>query len=358
MNYYIEEQFYSKSRTFKSAASKARTDIESIFSSLKYQPIKIEIIPRKGNMDYVSTNLKNHFQVMLLWNAAIQNVKQGDRLFIQIPLQQHSIFLSAVLKRLIKKGVEVITVIHDLESVRVVKRADISAVKAYILKKEEKFFLKWSSKLIVHNDSMKKDLIKKGVSATKLISLQIFDYLMPDYDTQIMDKKFDRSQPIIIAGTLRPHKADYVYHLPAILNFNLYGVGYIKNDLPNIRYKGVFNPNELPYYLQGSFGLVWDGNSTQTCSGIYGDYLRINSPHKLSLYLAAGIPVIVWKEAAVANFVMVNNCGLVVKSLLEIKSKIDAMSDEEYSGMKKNARNVGKLLRSGLVLKELLNQLG
>lgn len=357
MNYFIKEQFYSKGRTFKSAASKARLDIEDVFLREQFEPIKIEIIPRKGNMNYISISLKNHFQVMLLWKAAIQNIEQGDRLFIQFPLQQHSIFLDFVLKKLIRRGVEIITVIHDLESIRVIKRDDISSFKSYILKKEEIFFLKWSSKLIAHNDVMKNFLIKKGISSSKLISLQIFDYLIPDYDTQIMKKRFNQMQPIIIAGTLRPHKADYVYHLPTNLKFNLYGAGYVDKDLTNISYKGVFHPNELPYHLEGSFGLVWDGNSTQTCSGIYGDYLKINSPHKLSLYLAAGIPVIVWKEAAVAKFVMVNNCGFAVNSLLEIKSKTNAMSDEKYTEMKKNARNVGRLLRSGLFLKKLLNQL-
>ncbi|MFT8458977.1 MAG: galactofuranosyltransferase [Liquorilactobacillus ghanensis] len=358
MNYFIKEQFYSKGRTFKSAASKARLDIENIFLREQFEPIKIEIIPRKGNMNYISTSLKNHFQVMLLWRTAVHNIERGDRLFIQFPLQQHSIFLDFVLKKLIRRGVEIITVIHDLESIRVIKRDDISFFKSYILKKEEFFFLKWSSKLIVHNDAMKSFLIKKGISSSKLIPLQIFDYLIPDYDTQIMKKRFNQMQPIIIAGTLRPHKADYVYHLPTNLNFNLYGAGYVKNDLPNISYKGVFRPNELPNLLEGSFGLVWDGDDIKTCAGIYGEYLKINSPHKLSLYLAAGVPVIVWKEAAVEKFVMLNNCGFAVNSLLEIKSKIDVMSDEEYTGMKKNARNVGRLLRSGLLLKELLNQLG
>lgn len=357
MNYFIKEQFYSKGRTFKSAASKARLDIEDIFLREQFEPIKIEIIPRKGNMNYISTSLKNHFQVMLLWKAAIHNIEQGDRLFIQFPLQQHSVFLDFVLKRLIRRGVEIITVIHDLESIRVIKRDDISFFKSFILKKEETFFLKWSSNLIVHNNPMKNFLIKKGISSSKLIPLQIFDYLIPGYDTRTMEKRFNQMQPIIIAGTLRPHKADYVYHLPTNLNFNLYGAGYVEKNLPNISYKGVFHPNELPYHLEGSFGLVWDGNSTQTCSGIYGNYLKINSPHKLSLYLAAGIPVIVWKEAAVAKFVMVNNCGVEVNSLLEIKSKINAMSDEEYTEMKKNARNVGRLLRSGLFLKKLLYQL-
>ena len=50
--------------------------------------------------------------------------------------------------------------------------------------------------------------------------------------------------------------------------------------------------------MEGSFGLVWDGISVETCAGVYGEYLKVNNPHKTSLYLASGIPVIIWKEAA------------------------------------------------------------
>lgn len=357
MNYFIKEQFYSKGRTFKSAASKARLDIEDIFLREQFEPIKIEIIPRKGNMNYISTSLKNHFQVMLLWKAAIHNIEQGDRLFIQFPLQQHSVFLDFVLKRLIRRGVEIITVIHDLESIRVIKRDDISFFKSFILKKEETFFLKWSSNLIVHNNPMKNFLIKKGISSSKLIPLQIFDYLIPGYDTRTIEKRFNQMQPIIIAGTLRPHKADYVYHLPTNLNFNLYGAGYVEKNLPNISYKGVFHPNELPYHLEGSFGLVWDGNSTQTCSGIYGNYLKINSPHKLSLYLAAGIPVIVWKGAAQADFVRKNGCGLIIDSLLNIREITEVVSKTDYLLMQTQAIRIGNKLRKGVYLQKSLSRI-
>ncbi|NRO11242.1 Beta-1,6-galactofuranosyltransferase WbbI [Lactobacillus helveticus] len=46
-----------------------------------------------------------------------------------------------------------------------------------------------------------------------------------------------------------------------------------------------------------------------------GNYLRYNDPHKLSLYLASGIPVIIWKKAAEAKFVEENKVGITVDSL-------------------------------------------
>ena len=55
--------------------------------------------------------------------------------------------------------------------------------------------------------------------------------------------------------------------------------------------------------MDQNFGLVWDGTSLDGCNGRYGEYLKFNNPHKTSLYLSCGIPVIIWKEAALADFV-------------------------------------------------------
>ena len=112
-------------------------------------------------------------------------------------------------------------------------------------------------------------------------------------------------------------------------------------------YKGSFKPDEVPGVLEGSFGLVWDGNTASTCGGNTGEYLRYNNPHKTSLYLASGIPVIVWSEAAMSGFVSENHVGIAVGSLYEIEEKVNAISDADYKEMKDNAIAVSAKLRSG-----------
>ena len=62
--------------------------------------------------------------------------------------------------------------------------------------------------------------------------------------------------------------------------------------------------------------------SSETCKGSFGEYLRINNPHKTSLYLASGIPVIIWSKAALAEFIEKNKCGITVDSLYEIADKL------------------------------------
>ena len=93
-----------------------------------------------------------------------------------------------------------------------------------------------------------------------------------------------------------------------------------------------------------------------TCTGVYGDYLKINNPHKTSMYLAAGIPVIIWEEAALANFIKKNHCGITIKSTDEIRNIIDNMLDEEYETLKANACKIGGKLRRGYFLKSAMKQ--
>ena len=44
--------------------------------------------------------------------------------------------------------------------------------------------------------------------------------------------------------------------------------------------------------------------------------------HKLSLYLAVGLPVIIWEKAAEAEFVLKENVGVTVKSLYELPQRL------------------------------------
>ena len=145
--------------------------------------------------------------------------------------------------------------------------------------------------------------------------------------------------------------------MPQIPRSNLDGRGYETTPQSNIDYKGSFNPNELVYAMDGSFGLVWDGKSAQTCMGVYGDYLRINNPHKTSLYLAAEKPVIIWKEAALANFVKQNHCGILISSLDEIAEAIKQLSDTEYRKIQQSTQEIGKKVRNGYYLKKAVKDI-
>jgi hypothetical protein len=103
----------------------------------------------------------------------------------------------------------------------------------------------------------------------------------------------------------------------------------------------------LPAILEGKYGIVWDGSSAYTCRGTAGEYLRWNNPHKLSLYLAAGVPVVTWKEAAVTAFVEKNGIGITVDSLKELPEKLKSITDDQYAAMRRQAEQFHPLLTAG-----------
>lgn len=123
---------------------------------------------------------------------------------------------------------------------------------------------------------------------------------------------------------------------------------------PLITYQGFVPSEEFIKHIDADFGLVWDGDSIGTCSGSCGEYLRLNSPHKVSFYLRAGIPVIIWNEAAVAPVVKEYGAGISVGSLAELDHILGKLSAEDIRQMKQNAARMAEKLNNGDFLKEAL----
>lgn len=108
--------------------------------------------------------------------------------------------------------------------------------------------------------------------------------------------------------------------------------------------------------LDGSFGLIWDGDSINTCSGLYGEYTKINNPSKFSQYIVAGLPIIAWKEAAVAKIIKKYNIGFIVNNLIEIDNILNNLTEKEYNIYLKNVISLREKLIKGYHLKKAINK--
>lgn len=343
MNYFIKEYQNGEAKT---AGVKARDDIEILLLQKGFQPLEIEYNNRaRINVKGVA-KLTSHLAVCRIWKDGMKNLQQGDVLFVQFPVAAHSVFLSREFSSLKKRGVQIVLLIHDLDMLRQAKSQNSSLANKIRINLEERQILKLSDKIIVHNDKMMDYMLKFGFRQEQLSVLEIFDYLIPDFE-QREKKGKQKNEAVIIAGTLKPHKAKYVYDLPDKGHFNLFGIGYEAEEKENVTYFGSFLPDELPFALEGSVGLVWDGENGKTCTGSYGEYLRINNPHKTSLYIASGVPVVIWKEAALADFILKNGCGIAVSSLDEIRDVLDEMTEEQYENMLHQTEVVSEKLRAG-----------
>lgn len=341
MNYFVREKNTDVSARH-TAGVKARVDADAILLKNGYLPIDISFRRRRtGGVRSVF----QHAEIASVFKEKLRYLKSGDTLVIQFPPVNHSIFFKSVVRALVMRGVTVCALVHDLEMIRLSNSDDLTRATRLRLRLEETSVLPLFSRLIVHNDSMKRFLKDTlGIPSVRMRVLGIFDYLT---DAPLCKP----SRSVAVAGNLSMQKAGYAYYLPSGVDFLLYGPSYEGIPIKNVTYCGSFAPDKLPYVLEGGFGLVWDGDSPDTCTGVFGNYLRYNAPHKTSLYLALGIPVIIWDKAALADFVKKNNCGITVSSIDLIPS---AIKKADVSLLRAGARDISEKLRSGYFLSSAL----
>lgn len=208
---------------------------------------------------------------------------------------------------------------------------------------------------IVHNEAMQQWLLNLHPGAT-VAQIQFFDFL-----AKPVIKPLKKSSLIVFAGNLV--KSSFLEHLGELksttLHFNLYGPGIneVMQLQDNSTYKGAFEPYSLIDKLEGAFGLVWDGSSIHEAAGNYGTYMHLISHHKASLYIVAGIPLIVFEGAGTAPLITRYQIGLLVKSLDEIEEKISNLSEEDYQHMCRNTRKWAKRIVEGKGLEDAIHEI-
>ena len=308
MKYCIQEL----KRHGKNAGTKAVRDVSQILSAHGYQNVNII-----GKFPFFSL-LKLFFKL-----------KQGDVVVVQWPF--YGYFADWMFKVLKKRKIRLILLLHDINSARNIKNKD----------EIEDNLLTYADKIIVHSDAMKLLLEGAGFESSKMSVLTSFDYLTND---EVVRRQY--SSIVVYAGNLT--KSVFLREIPDGcfgVRFNCYGLpaGVIPQHLT---YKGAFMPENVSI-LEGSWGLVWDGDSVNTCSGNYGEYLKINAPHKVSLYIVAGLPIIIWEKAALAKYVIDNNLGIGIKSLNDISEVISSVNIERYNKMVEAIEREAKVLKSG-----------
>ena len=349
MKYFLKEEFLKDSGA-RNAGNKARNDVEEIVKREGYQPLLLTV---EDWYQMGTVKAQQHKAKALA--QAFSQLKSGDQLLIQFPMLHHSFFTTRLVRKIQRRGVQVYFIIHDLEALRYANLDTVPLKHKIRVHLQESSLLKVADGVIAHNPIMKSVLVEKGIPEHKLVSLEIFDYLIPNYQEK---DGLSKGQPIIVAGNLAQEKAGYLYQLPARPAYNLYGVGFDeRRALANETYFGSFLPDELPAALEGGFGLVWDGDSAETCSGVFGEYLRYNNSHKASLYLAAGFPLVVWKQSALSHFVLENGCGIAVESLHDLSQAIEQLDDKDYQDLVEKTKYIGKKIRDGFFLTNALNKL-
>ncbi|NAS30433.1 beta-1,6-galactofuranosyltransferase [Flavobacteriaceae bacterium R38] len=217
--------------------------------------------------------------------------------------------------------------------------------------------------LIVHNESMNDWFLQNGYKG-KMVNINVFDYLYPITDNATEQNQESKSVEVVFAGGLSREKSEFIYNVGNLKHKNytlkLYGAGFEsteeKEGESNLSYQGVFSPEEIISKISGSYGLVWGGSTVDGCSGPFGKYLGYNNPHKTSLYLLCGLPIIVWKKAAISKFIEQEKIGITISSLEELDSVLDKITDSQYREFLKNVERVSSQIAEGHYLSKAIEK--
>lgn len=315
------------------AGSKAVRDVNNILERNNYLPINFGY---DGSYFFVKKIIIILFQLC----SILLTIRKNDIVFIQYPLYLNKGIRKIFYKLISNKNVQLITLIHDLPSIR------------YYSKENEDIILQKSDIVICHTPAMKEYLMSIGITGSKIKILYLFDYLTNSQNNN--NRLFTNT--ITFAGNLE--KSKFIPLLPEIqdVNFLLYGVPEVQFDSDsNVQYMGKFHPDNISD-IKGDWGLVWDGNSINTCDGSLGEYLKYNSSHKISLYIAAGMPVIIWEKSSLRDFIVDNHLGISVNSLFEIKNRILSLTSEEKDMILNSIHQYSITLREGGMLNKIIDK--
>jgi len=315
------------------------SDAEKIFLTKGFEP--------------VSFPYHHDFSVRAKVNRLIFLVK----IFLRVEKGATVVFIHPVYAGMVKLLVRLLLIRKNVKIVCFI--VDIDGIKdgnSMLLGKEISFFRKIKY-FILLNEKMGLWLRSKvpGIVFSKID----FHSFLAEPVLLAREKSFN----IVFAGNLaKSHFLDQLHLLRNnrySLHFNLYGPGQGENmtKQANVTYYGVEKPYDLPGKLQGSFGLLWDGDSIDGPAGSLGDYMQYISHHKLSLYILSNLPLIVPATAASAILVEKYNIGFAVNSLYEIEEKIKNLSQAEYRQMQINMQPLAEKISKGEFLAEAMDEI-
>lgn len=331
--------FISKNyRHVNSGGDKAKTDVEAILLRNGWRNIGL---PQGRSTNPVKAYLHTLASVL----KGVMQLQRGDVLLVQYPLKKYYDF---VVSCALKRGAKVVTLIHDLGCFRR-KRLGVS---------EEITRLDKSSELLVHTREMASWLRKHGINVP-IREIGLWDYLSDS--VKDLEEEGKEGLTLVYAGDLRRRSNEWIYKFAQIddtVQLRLYGDGFEGgSELSNVSWKGFLDSDRIVEECRGDYGVVWYEDKLDDITGPIGEYLPYCASHKTSLYLRAGLPVLIWEKAALAKTLVDLGVGISVAKLEGISEILKDITEEEYAAMRKRACEVGRKIGEGGYLAAALNGL-
>ena len=358
-------------RGLTSSGNKAKTDYEDTLAEMGAVNLALRRTTYRNKVVTFVLNLMGIVKYAFC-------VRKGDVVVLQYPLKKYFTFVCRVAHW---RKAHVVALIHDLGSMR----------RRKLTVGQEISRLSNADYVIASNEVMKQWLEQKGLTIP-MGALGLHDYRGYDYrgyegtgvrgyenslvagDTGNLAPSHPRTPapshpltpknlPIIVyAGALAMRKNAFMLQMGDIAkDYQLHVYGNADGlpglqPSPSVVIKGFMPAEEFIEKVEGDYGLVWDGDSLDACTGNFGEYLRYNSPHKLSFYIRAGLPVVVWREAALASIVEKEGIGLCIDSIRQLGERLAAITPEQRATMLRNVSRVSQKMSEGGFLRNALQE--
>jgi hypothetical protein len=320
----------------KTAWSKARADACAILQQDGYATVPLP-------------PLSSLRKAAHLWSRLKRELAGGGHMLIEYPFEQRKRAYLLYVMRWFAPA-KLYALVHDLDSLRFEQALG-----------RELAVLALFDGLISHNPSMTRWLRQQGY-AKKIVELSMFDYLNTPA-APAHEQELSVPLQVLYAGNLTYAKASYIYRkeLGSLKNVQLsvFGPYFDSERAPGatVIHKGVFDPDRPVLDRRYHFGLVWEGTSVDTCEGTYGHYLRYNNPHKASLYVSLGLPIVIWSGAALADFVVEHGIGVTIDHLEELEELPARIDQEAYRDMLARVQALSGKVAAGGFLKSAAGRL-
>lgn len=304
-----------------------------ILSSHKVRKDIVSIASKLGYLSFESDE-QNSF------DQNIEQMRRDDVLLFPFPSgkgrEQDDL---AFLTKIKEKQVKLILITLNIDYLRYDTADKAATVSA----------LQQADVLITLSQAMNQQLLLDGVNVPMVV-LDLHDYLS---EGEILPATYMKK--LIFAGS--PYKATYMQgwqsHIPIDIFAREEAIDHIDQLHDSISYTGYLTPDKMPNLINYGFGLAFDVDSD---AGHFANYQTLNLSHKVSLFLAAGLPIIVNARAASAPILRAANAALVIDSIGDIEDIFYAMDDVQYHKLAHGSAQLGRLVRDGFFYTKAVRQ--
>lgn len=257
-----------------------------------------------------------------LIETILRPVQPRDLVVVQFPLWEQLNFQAEFIDYLKQiDHVKTIALVHEVPTWLYADDNDRNAIKNdFWFTQLRKFDL-----LVVANEKQARRL-KKDKIEIPMVSLQLWDY---PYTGPLQKKQFRKQLNYISDYPIT--ELDYSGSTP-VLFYNTSVDEKVANN-PSVKHIVGLARGNLIAELSDGFGLVNTANITEATDPNDIRDSQYNDPIELSMFLAAGMPVIVPDTSAHAQLIQQHHLGLVIHDLNEIDKTLSDVTFDDYQEM-------------------------